>query len=174
MHFYNLSKVFKNKLHKLSKKPRTKRIIQCEQRNKAHSTAFIHLVFFLSRLHWKILSTDLFLPTWKYSKTNTTMRYPTTIRNRTSKFFHLELTSGDMSYALRRAWYPDMVLTCPTGKEVQRYSFSRMPYKSQDHSARNILDKFNCIWKYFKDYFLPSGYSEYKKTTNWFDMWSRK
>jgi len=91
------------------------------------STITIHLGLSVSRLHRQNFSMDSFFPTRKCSTINTRMRYPIAMRNNTSKFSHLELLSGEMSYALRRACNPEILLTSPTSNEVSRYSFSKSP-----------------------------------------------
>jgi hypothetical protein len=68
------------------------------------------------------------------------------MRNNTNKFSHLELRSGEMSYALRSACNPEMVLTCPTANEVLRYSFSKSPCNIKTNEASKILSD---IWSYF-------------------------
>lgn len=80
------------------------------------------------------------------------------MRNKTNKFFHFELLSGEILYTLWRAWNPDMVLTCPTAKEVPKYSFSNSPYQIVISNSINthMGQKDWIFWTYYILVYPPS------------------
>lgn len=113
----------------------------------------IYLGFLVFWLHRNSLRTKMFFLTQNLSKTKTITLYATAIRNNTNKFFHLELLSVDMSYTFCKAWFPDMVLTWPTAKEVSMYSFSKSPWnKDTDLRYTKEMIKYMHLKEFIANY----------------------